>query len=296
MKLDKNTNGSVLIMTLLITALLVAILVEFAYGVFVKTNVLYNFRDGQNLSLIAQSGIELADGYIKDYLASNQYTAYASYVIPVAKITDNSTESLVVSITDENAKFNINTIINENGTTNEKALSTFKRLLTALKLDENISLYVTNWISSKAGSSSGLSDSTSHNYLYCVDELLSIPQITPEIYKKLAPFVTANSDGLININTASEEVLMALDENITQSTAKEIIEYREKTSPFKTTAGIQSAPAMADKSIGLMGKITVKSTVFSVTSVAALRGIQREIHAVTQYSETPEQVKYWKEF
>lgn len=284
-------------MTLLITALLVAILVEFAYGVFVKTNVLYNFRDGQNLSLIAQSGIELANGYIKDYLASNQYTAYASYVIPVAKITDNSNESLVVSISDENSKFNLNTIINENGSTNDKALSTFKRLLTALKLDENISLYVTNWINSTAGSSSAvLTSATTHNYLYCVDELLSIPQISPDIYKKLTPYVTVNGDGLININTASEEVLMALGENISQTTAKKIIEYREKTSPFKTTTSIQSVSAMADKSIGIMGKITVKSTTFSVTSVAALRGIQREIHSVTQYSGTPEQVKYWKEF
>jgi general secretion pathway protein K len=301
--LNKNTSGSVLIITLLITALLVALLVEFAYGVFVKTNVLYNFKDGQNLSLIAGSGINLANGYIKDYLSANKYTSYASYVIPVAKISDNSDEAIVISIFDENAKFNINTIINENGSTNDKALSTFKRLLTTLHLNENISLSVANWIdknsTERISMAEGPADSktqTKNNYLYSVDELLGIPQISPDDYKKLAQFLTVYGDGLININTAPEEVLIALDEGINSSTAKKIIEYREKTSPFKTTSDIQNVAAMSDKGAKIIGKITVKSTAFSIISVAALKGIQREIHCTALYTGAAEQVKYWKEF
>ncbi|MEO5358071.1 MAG: type II secretion system minor pseudopilin GspK [Nitrospirae bacterium YQR-1] len=303
MNLNRNKSGSVLIITLLITALFVAILVEFAYGVFVKTNVLYNFKDGQNLSLIADSGINLAGGYIKDYLSSNKYTTYASYVIPVAKISGSSGEALIISIFDENSKFNINTIINENGTTNDKALSTFKRLLKAVNLNENIALYIADWIdkdgTERISTSEGQPNSNTqpkNNYFYSVDELLNIPQISAYDYKKLLRYVTVYGDGLININTASKEVLIALDEEITSSTAKKIIEYREKTTPFKATSDIQSVATMSDKGAKIMGKITVKSSAFLITSVAVLRGIQREIHCATLYTGTSEQVKYWKEF
>ena len=42
------------------------------------------------------------------------------------------------------------------------------------------------------------------------EELLLIEDITPEIYDKLKDFVTVNSQGQVNINTAAPEVLTAL--------------------------------------------------------------------------------------
>ncbi|KJU84980.1 hypothetical protein MBAV_002826, partial [Candidatus Magnetobacterium bavaricum] len=48
--------------------LLMTLIVEFAYSVYVGTNLLYNYRDGQRLSLEASSGVEMAVKYLRDYL------------------------------------------------------------------------------------------------------------------------------------------------------------------------------------------------------------------------------------
>ena len=56
----KSDKGFALVITLLITALLVALSVEFVDEVFVDTSARQNFVDGQQASLLAASGMEAA--------------------------------------------------------------------------------------------------------------------------------------------------------------------------------------------------------------------------------------------
>src|SRR6266567_5541086 len=53
----KDQRGFALVITLLITALLVALSAEFADEVFVDTSARQNFTDGQQASIMAESGI-----------------------------------------------------------------------------------------------------------------------------------------------------------------------------------------------------------------------------------------------
>ncbi len=53
----KGERGFALVITLLITALLVALTAEFVNEVFVDTSARQNFTDGQQASLLAGSGI-----------------------------------------------------------------------------------------------------------------------------------------------------------------------------------------------------------------------------------------------
>ena len=63
----RNQNGIALIVTLLALALITAMVVEFAYGVYTGTNNLYNWRDSQRLSIMARSGVNVSAKYLSDY-------------------------------------------------------------------------------------------------------------------------------------------------------------------------------------------------------------------------------------
>lgn len=66
-----------------------------------------------------------------------------------------------------------------------------------------------------------------------VEELRLIPGFTANRLRKLMPFVHATGNPQVNINTAPEVVLEALNPNIDQAMAKQIIAFREsKEGPF----------------------------------------------------------------
>ena len=82
-----------------------------------------------------------------------------------------------------------------------------------------------------------------NDFLDSVRELLLIKGFDAEVFwgtndKKstegLYPYVTVYSNQRININTASEVVLMSLDDDLDSSLAKAIIDYRENK-PFENT-------------------------------------------------------------
>jgi type II secretory pathway component PulK len=57
-------------------------------------------------------------------------------------------------------------------------------------------------------------------------ELGAIPGFTPDKVQKLLPFVTNAGNGLVNVNAAPVEVLMALSPAITQQMAEQIVAFR----------------------------------------------------------------------
>ena len=73
-----------------------------------------------------------------------------------------------------------------------------------------------------------------------LEELKLVPGMTEELYKVIAPRVTIYGMKAINPNTASKEVLMALDTGMTDEAATELIKRREDAAlggPFKGAAG-----------------------------------------------------------
>ena len=102
----KGERGFALVITLLITALLVALTVEFVNEVFVDTSARQGFTDGQQASLLAESGIT---GGIT-LLQFNQ-----SFALDRPLQIDDETGHVRVTIEDESGKLNINAIFGPNG-------------------------------------------------------------------------------------------------------------------------------------------------------------------------------------
>ncbi len=296
-----SEKGMALVLTLLIMAMITAMVVEFVYGVYTTNAGLYNWREAQKLSLAAKSGISLTTKIISENLNRYSYTYPGSVEIPVENILKGFSGKVVIRVVDENGKFNLNSLIWPNGTTNETAFDSFIRLLKNLNLDENIAYRVADWIDRDLEPRRRDSEEGAKNdYLDSVDELLLVKGIDSQAYDKLSPLVTVYGieqvyNNLININAASRAVIMSLDDNITEALAERVINYRalepfNRVSDLVRVAGFEGPLGQS-----LMNKITVKASNFRITSVAEEDRIKRVIECVIVVKGDAFLIGYWQE-
>jgi general secretion pathway protein K len=285
-----------LVLTLAVLVLITAMVVEFAHGVYIKTESLKNWKSSTRLSLMARSGVSIATKVLSDNLKGRTYTYPGFIELPPTDpfADDGRADTVSVRIEDENSKFNLNTLLYENGTINEESYRGLRRLLAEIETDEAIADRVADWLDRDIVPRVPGSEAEFKNArMESTDELLLIPGIGPETYEKMQPYVTAFGDGRININGAGVPVLVALDERMTAEMAERIIAKREDQ-PFSTEGKLTAVAGFEDLGISLMGRITVKGGEFSVSSVAASEdGIRRVVRCVL---DSEGNKKYWNEF
>jgi general secretion pathway protein K len=81
---------------------------------------------------------------------------------------------------------------------------------------------------------------TANHYIADISELMSIKGFDRKTYSILEPHISALPiDTAININTASSEVLMSIDEKFTQTQIGALIQQRE-SSPFESVSELYS--------------------------------------------------------
>lgn len=298
-RLRKNTvnseKGMVLVLTLMILALVTAVVVEFAYGVYTTTSELYNWRDSQRLSFVAKSGTSLAVNMISNPLAGNDLYKYLGRQIPLENVSEGFSGRLIVEAEDENSKFNLNSINkvwSSDGT--RRAYDSFRRLLGNLGLDENIADKVSYWIDpSKEPGLANSEDVTKSGYMESVSELLLIKGIDRQIYEKLLPYVTVygyggTDDSRVNMNTASIPVIMSLAD-VSKESAETFVNQRE-LKPFSSVGeasnmGIDLPPDFftADRPV-----------IFRIKSIGEENKVRRIIESVIRIN-AGNTIKYWQE-
>ncbi|MFO7667573.1 MAG: type II secretion system minor pseudopilin GspK [Desulfobacterales bacterium] len=300
-----SNKGMALVITLMILAIMMAMVVEFSYGVYTTNSSLYNWQASQQLSLVAKSGVTLALKTISVNQALYTYTYPGKIDIPVENMFDAADEEfsgkVLIRVEDENAKLNLNAIVWPNGKTNEAALASFEILLKNLQLDRQIAHKVADWIDHDSDPRSGNSEQGAKNaYMDSCDELCLIPGVDSRIYKTLEPFITIYgvdtiSSPLVNINSALLQVIMSLDDNITEQLAERIIKYRD-IEPLKGPSDLVKITGF-DGPLGqsLMGRITVKAVNLRITSVAENNNIKRIIECVVGIKDGGFVTRYWRE-
>jgi general secretion pathway protein K len=299
-----DNRGIALVLTLLAVALITAMVVEFSYDVYVGTNNLYNWQNAQKLSLAARSAVRLGPGLITETIARDNYNPgifEMSQKIPFADV--DGTVSL--RIEDENSKFNLKTLVNQNGTLNKDAYDALVRLLAALQLKSKLADRIVYWINpflepelkgSKNPSKGADPDS--------IDELLLVPGMDAESYERLRPYVTIYGSGSININGAGIPVLLSLSSSIDEGMAENIVRYR-KDSPFMRATDIVKVMGF-DNAVGISlstghtnmkatspALICTQGTAFGVIATGQSGKLKRIVDSVIDISGGA--VLYWKE-
>jgi general secretion pathway protein K len=307
----KNESGFALILTLVVTALMVAIVVEMIHQVYVDTSLSRGFRDGQQASLLAESGVTGGAKLLQMGLSGRTYTALSDRWATPIKLDDDA-GSLEISISEESGKINVNALVLPNGEYEPFTSAALKRLGVRLKLPGDVWSATADWLDSDDQPRSGGVESAYYrtlkppyaarnSRLMTLTELTLVKGMTPELLGTVRPYLTIYSDqagsplSTVNINTASKEVLAALDDRIDDRLAERILEER-RLQPFKSTAELSRVRGLDTVAIGLVGKISVKGNLFKITSVARVKDSGRTVEAVVRLTGGAPEFLSWQEY
>lgn len=146
-----------------------------------------------------------------------------SWATPVDPVEVEEGLTLEARLVELNGRFNINTLVNADGTVNENAMKVFTRLLQLLELDTRWADMIADLIdpdtqpSPNGGEDSMyLAQQPPHRAgnltISSVSELQQMPDFTLEMYVKLEPYITTlpPSSRTINVCMASGALLDAL--------------------------------------------------------------------------------------
>lgn len=311
----QSERGFALVITLIVTALLVALVTEFIAEVYVDTTSAQGYVDAQKAGLMAESGISGAITMLQLSLPQKSYTSlHDIWAKPIDLPEEQGT--LRITIEDESAKLSLNHIAGANGTFIDETDPTGSYYGTALRLFRKLQLpagdlcdAVADWIDENDIPKPGGGESQWYTArkpsfaaksarLDTFEELALLKDFSSEVLAKIRPVVTVYAENSIaapvNINTASRELLTALDERITDTQAEQIIAYRKNT-PFKDKSDLARVPGMESIATGLQSRITVKSTLFRIKAEGQVNGTTRIVEAVVSFAGAPATL-YWREY
>lgn len=256
----RNDRGVALLIVLLVTALLVALVFEFAYATRVSLRAAVNFRDSQRAYYLARSGVNFAgrllaenkkSGKPHDNLEQREWQ-------PVPFVSGEGAE-LRVRWEDECGKINIGP------DWYSSSLPWFKQLLE----DNGIVQGVVDRIGEEK-----------RNKINRIDELHRF--LSDEEYAKVENSLTVHSDGKINVNTASETVLKSVLAG--KSTTPETVLLRRRNEPITTLAGTDINTAA----------YATTSDHFRVQASATVGEYTRQVEAVVRRGAAGFSVLYWR--
>ncbi len=309
-----NERGFALVLTLLITALLVALSAEFVDEVYVDTSARQNFVDGQEASLLAASGIEGARKLLQYGLGTQTYTSQAD-LDRLAKLLaiDDENGSIRVTVEEESGKLNINSLVLPNGTDFVVYRAVASRLFKQLGLDPNLLDALADWISTSqvarpAGAKTPYYQGLTPPYtakgaaMDSFEELRLVKGFDSATVEKLRPYLTVypNMVGFaspINVNTAPRELLASFDPAMTDSMVQEIMD-RRKVTPFQTPTdlgnNVSGMSALAQTlAVNQIIMQQEKGQIFRIISQGQVKETVRVIEAVL---DNGGKIMYWREY
>jgi len=306
--LIKGERGVALVLALAVIALLVSLVVDFSYTMMVDLTLAANLRDGQKAFYVARSGVELAkhllqeddpafDALDEDWALLPEHPGF---------LAADDEGRFKVTIEDEAAKIPLNKLIT--GDKDKKVdlvvRAQLERLFELLELEPELIDPIIDWLDpdnnpQPFGAEDAYYQSLPSPYpckngpLDAIEELLLVKGMTKEILygtdekQGLIHFLTLYSDGKVNINTASVEVLASLSDKIDNVTAQAIIDYRQKN-PFQEIKydDIKSLPGMTLEIFNdIKDQCDVKSSSFSLRAEGQVREIKKVIYTVLKREE-----------
>ena len=245
-----DNGGIALIIVLLAVAVIVAVTVEFNRSARSDIYDAANFRDRTGLLYAAKSGISL--GRAELLADTNGFDALTEEWAEPLEEKDINDADIRVTIEDESGKIPVNLLLSGNAYNPDIQQMLLRLLrLPEFKLSqeqsEEIVASLKDWMDSDNELTAGGAESDyylrlprpyacKNAPLDCMEELLMVKGITKDLYygtedkPGLVRCLTVYGDGKININTAPEEVLRALANDVTPAMAEHLDDYRRSKS------------------------------------------------------------------
>jgi len=307
----RGEQGFALVLTLVITALLVALAVEFMGDMYVATVSHRTFVAGQQAGMMAESGARGALQLLQLGVGSQKYTSLKDRWAAPFKVEDEQ-GALEVVINEESGRLNLNSVVLPNGTFSEGPYGMLLRLLQRLKLPADLADSLADWIDVNEEPRPGGAETlwyqaqlppvaARNGKLATLEELALVKGFSPATRAALAPLTTVYSDAAgspmspININTAPLEILAVLDEGMTDDLALRI-EERRKVEPFEQAADLAKVPGLETIASRVALRVSVKGSVFRVVARATVGDTAKVVEAVARITSGATTILYWREY
>lgn len=307
-------RGSALLLTLLVVATLTGLSLVFSEDSSLELNLAGYSRDGYQAYQAARSGAHVALALLNadenkdvDSLGED-WGQFGSDGLPMKFPEDVSASGIIV---DENGKLNLNTLFDEAGVIDEKKEKEIVRLFSTLGLPENAVAPLLDWmdkdnIERMEGAESSYYQNLDIPYacpnasfftpgqIFLVKGMKEIERFGEDKGRKLLDFLTVHSDGKININTASREVLQCLSEKIDSGLAEAIVEYR-KEQEFSVAGDLMKVAGIDEELLNeIKDRMTVKSSAFSIEIKGRSQDALSMIKAIVLRNEDGFHLVYWQ--
>jgi general secretion pathway protein K len=202
--------------------------------------------------------------------------------------------TLEAGLEDAQGRFNLNNLVNGDGTTNAAAVSLFENLLTILGLETKWAPMMADWIDADTvpNNPDGAEDSVylsqmppyraANMFITSASEILALPGFGRDRYVQLAPYITALPQGTpINICTAHKEVLNALTPGTANFTDDQsLAKSRQDNGCFPTQNDF--FPLLTDVNTKNAAKsmVATQSSYFTLTSIVTIGSTQFALYSL----------------
>lgn len=175
----------------------------------------------------------------------------STFLAAEAQVADDGPDAFLSgSITDATAKLNLGNLINFGGTPNPVWIAALQRLCVTVGVSADVATRIVAGL--RAASASGAPASGASGVAAAdvpltpqTVEQLAWLGIEPEAIRALEPYVIflpkagSNTQTMVNVNTASREVLAAVIEGLDVATAERLIQVRQRT-PFRDVPDLKA--------------------------------------------------------
>jgi general secretion pathway protein K len=308
-----SDRGAALALTLLIVTILAGLAIAFSGKARVELSLAEFRNDGVRAYDLALAGQQVAfaalekdrdlnkDSLLEEW-ANVDFGAFPQDFLNGGSVTGR--------IADENGKMNVNLLLDEKGNVSEENERHLVRLFGLLGFRQSVAAPILDWIDVDdttrfEGAERDYYEGLDHPYTCANGPFLTVGQIflvkgvreamsSPQTRQvRLEDYLTVYSDGMININTASVEVLMSLDEAMDQNVAASILAHREKED-YKSIGDLRRVEGMKGELYNrIRDAITVKSAAFSIETEGVFHTARSRIKSVVLRRNGKISLVYW---
>ncbi len=294
--LARHQRGVALMTAILLVALATILAATIGYeNAMTARRGTGNFAFDQSLQ-VAMSAEAIAAYALRESRKLSPSITYAAqpWATPYGPVELVPGVTLEAWLQDSQGRFNLNSLVNGDGTTNPDAVQVFENLLTALGLETRWAPMMADWIDADTvpNNPDGAEDSVylsqvppyraANMFITSASEILALPGFGRDRYLALEPFITALPQGTpINICTAPMQVLNALGPpGSANFTDPQSLARSRQEGCFPTLQDLNSLFSDATAKSKADAMVSTQSNFFTLTSIVTIGSTQFALYSL----------------
>jgi general secretion pathway protein K len=293
--LRRQETGAALVTVLLAVTLLTVVVVEFTYSAQVDHHLTHNGLKALQARYLARSGVNLAMLVLKKDTQNSAIDSLGDDWARALPPLPAGEGTVLVRVSDEQGKLNLNALRNTNGTINGRWREVAERLFELRGLEISLLDPLLDWLDGddfpepRGAENSHYRTLTPpyaprNSFLITLGELGQIEGLTAALRARLNEVTTVlpTNSSKINVNTAPSEVVTALFPSVDQETLEQFLRTRVET-PLRGPSDLRERLGLNSRSpVDTLMLTDVRSEFFAIHALATVAPVSQGVTVLVQ--------------